>query len=307
MTYVPNYSARRVYWATQETIEEWIAASTNSAGDEDIATDGVMVCGAAARGETLLWSTTDLWAARYIGTPFQYSFDRLGHNCGIIGPRAKVVVDAGAFWMSNGQFFFYDGIVRPLACEVSDWVFGNINKAAIGTTFAFANPQFNEVTWHFPFTGSSTPDHYVTYNYAEGHWTYGALARVAGVTLWPGVGTNPVMVDAAGAVYDHETGTATPGSTPFVESGPVQVDDGDNVVHVKTIIPDDKTVGDVSATLSAKFFPDDTSSVAQTVSLSSQTPVRLTGRQFKLRLTQVIENAWRVGIVRLGGVLGGRR
>lgn len=307
MTYVPNYSARRVYWANQETIEEWIAAGTNSAGDFDIATDGVMVCGEAFRGETLLWSTTDLWSARYIGSPFYYTFERLGQECGIVGPQAKAITNAGAFWMGDGQFFQYDGIVRPLPCEVTDHVFGEFYQPRADRVFTLVNAKFNEVTWFYPTSASGAANHYVTYNFVEGHWSFGTLARSAGVSKWDGVGTVPVLLDAGGAAYDHETGTATPGHTPFVESGPVQAGDGDNVVHVKAVIPDDKTVGDVNVTLSSKFYPDDADAATLTSGLSSYTPVRITGRQFRVKLQQVVANAWRVGVIRLSGVLGGKR
>ena len=45
----------------------------------------------------------------YTGPPFIFSFSQLGTNCGLAGIHAAVEADGMAFWMSQKDFFVYDG------------------------------------------------------------------------------------------------------------------------------------------------------------------------------------------------------
>lgn len=306
-----NFSIRRVYWPSQQTTSDWSPTDINTAGDHDFATDGSLVCGRATRGATLIWTTTDLWTATYIGAPFLYSFERVGRNCGIIGQQACVVLDSGAYWMGKGKFFHFDGYVRPVLCEVTDYVFGDFNDSLADRVWAFANPKFGEVTWFYPSsaaTNANPTDKYVTYNYIEHHWVFGVMSRSCGVTFQPGlVAQNPVLIGPDGKIYDHEVGTSWGGAMPTIESGPMQVGEGDSVMRLQRIVPDDKTQGDVNATIYASLFPDLSETANGPYTLSSPTSIRVTARQVRLKLTTVASAAWRVGIVRLGAVLSGRR
>lgn len=265
------------------------------------------MCGKASRGQTLLWTTTDLWTMTYIGGDFIFSFAQAGKNCGIISPHASVVIDAGAYWMGNGGFFRFDGFVKPIECEVSDYVFGNINTAQNNKVWALANPLFGEVTWFYPSASATDCDSYVTHNYLEGHFVFGSLVRTTGVTQQSGATPAiPVMIGSDGKVYDHETGNVR-SSSAYLESGPIELGDGDNVVRIQRIVPDDKTLGDVNAYIYTSMSPDSAETLNGPYTLSAITSVRLTARQFRVKLVEATASAWRVGIPRLGGILGGRR
>lgn len=306
----PNYSVRRVYWASQETITEWGATDTDTAGSFDLATNGDLVTGRAIRGQTLIWSTTDAWTATYIGGEFIYRFDRVGMNCGIMASNACVILDIGAFWMGvNQKFFLFDGFVKTLDCDVSDYVFGSFNTALSSLVWALANPQFNEITWFYPSAAATAPDRYVTYNYSEGHWSVGLLQRSIGVTQFAGAATPvPVMINSSGQIFNHETGDARGASSGvFLKSGPVEPGDGDQIMKIQRVVPDDKTAGDVTVTLTTSLFPDATGVDNGPYTLASPTSVRLAARQVLVTLTESAATAWRVGIVRLGVIMSGRR
>ena len=274
-----TYSGRRVYWPSQETLSDWKPVDTNSAGYYDLATDGVLVCGLPTRGQTLLWTTTDIWTMTFIGGVLVFSFLRASNNCGIIGQRAAIVLDTEAYWMGTRRFFGYAGFVKVLDCPVTDYVFNNFNWAQGAKVFAYANPQFGEVTWHYPSRAAIECDRYVTYNYREQHWTFGQLARVCGVARMPGTSGNPVLIGSDGKIYDHETGTVHGTDTPFLESGPMQLGDGDRTMRVQRIVPDDKTLGDVSLSLYGSMFPDDAETLYGPYTATSPTSVRLVARQ----------------------------
>jgi hypothetical protein len=47
------------------------------------------------------------------------------------------------------------------------------------------------------------------------------------------------------------------GAEHFVESGPISIGNGDNVLKATMLIPDEKTQGDVTATFKTRFYPND--------------------------------------------------
>lgn len=301
-------SQRIVYWATQEGFEDWNYTSTeNTAGNYPLATFGGLLCGARTRGGTLLFTSSDVHLMRYIGGAFIHSFEQVGMDCGPMSSRAVAVNDTGVFWMGNsGKFFVFDGYTKTLPCEVQDYVFDNLNKEFAHTVWALSNPKFNEVTWFYPTGDSETPNAYVTFSVTEGHWTPGVLGRCAGVSSLPGDTLAPVMIDAAGVVYDHETGNENR-SGGYLESGPIELGDGDQVMKVQRVVPDDKTQGDVNMTIYSSYYPDASETAHGPYPLASPTSVRLSGRQARVRINEVIGNDWRVGTIRLGVIAGGRR
>lgn len=303
--------SRTVTWAAQEggfSSGNWTPSATSSAGDFALTTEGSLVCGRRTRGSTLLFTTTDLWGMTYIGGTLLYRFDPLGSNCGIISSHAAVVNDTAAYWMGTNGFYAHDGFTKPIPCEVHDYVFGSLNRTYAHLVWAIENPTFGEVTWFYPSAGQTEVNRYVTYNYRENHWVTGNLARTCGITQQPGTTVFPVMCAADGTVYDHETGSDRGSEgTPSLESGPMELGDGDNLVSIQKVIPDDKTVGDVSLTIFTAPNPDTAETSNGPYTLTAQTAVRLKARQIRLKLTEAVETSWRVGVLRLGVLASSRR
>jgi hypothetical protein len=300
-------STRTVYWPSQETIDDWTPSAINTAGEFNLSTDGALVAGAKIRGATMLWTTTDVWTATYIGGEFVYRFDKAGTNCGLIAPNAKAVIDTAAYWMGQQQFFVYDGFVRPLPCDVQDYVFGSFNRAYAHLVWCYPNPVFGEITWHYPDAAATTCTRYVTHNYRENHWVYGTLTRHAGITAIPPA-VNPVLLNASGAIFTHETGTSRNGEgTPSLESGPLEIEDGDHLVQIQSVLPDDKTVGDVNLTIYTAPNPDTAETSNGPYTLTARTTLRVKARQVRLKLTEAVAAAWRVGVIRLGVIKSSKR
>lgn len=301
---------RNVAWADQETSTVWTPTATNQAGDFPLTTPGVIMCGRRTKNETLIWTSVDVWAMRYIGGTFVYQFLPVGSNCGVISKMATVVVDNQAMWMGDNGFFIYDGYTKSVPCDVSDYVFSDINRSQASKIFGRAVSEFHEVTWHYPSAGSTENDRYVTFNWVENHWTFGELDRTAGVDA--GAFSSPIACDSTGAAYNHETGTAyldTDDATtlvPTAESGPVELGKGDQVMDVLYLVPDEKTLGDVQATFFAAFYPNEAETTHGPYTLAKRTSTRFAGRQVRLKLTQV-SPSWRFGVPRLDVRPGGDR
>lgn len=301
---------RKVQWADQESLTTWGASSSNQAGDFILPGGGEIIAGRRARGETLIWTTDDLWAMRYIAGTLVYTFEQVGANVGPIGPRAMTVVDAGrAFWMGEERFFVYDGYAKPILSDVRDYVFGDINKLQASKIHAVPNADAKEVWWFYCSAGSTDIDRYVVYNYAEGQWSIGKLNRTAGTES--GAFDHPIMGDKSGGIWQHERGTSykdVDGNdlTPYAESGPIEIGNGDRNMMVRQIIPDEQTLGDVEAKLYTAHYPTASETEHGPFTLSNPTSVRVTGRQVRLRVDQKNPD-WRVGVVRLEATAGGRR
>ena len=299
-------NARRVAWCDQENNTMWTPAITNQAGDIDLESSGTIVCGKRLRGVNLIFTDVDVHAAQYQGPPFVYGFERLATGCGVISAQAVAAVESVAYWWSPSGFFMYDGFVRPLKCEVLDYVTNNLSNVQKSKVYAVANNAFGEVWWFYPSATATENDSYVVYNYREGHWTIGTLGRTAGTDR--GVFSYPLMVSSDGYVYEHEVGVEYDGSAPFAESGPLELGNGDNIMVARQLIADEKTQGSVSVQFKTRFTPNAAQSTKSYTIDSNYTPVRFTGRQVAMRVTGTTPNTdWRVGVMRLDAVQGGQR
>jgi hypothetical protein len=296
---------RRISWSDLEDNTTWTPSSTNLAGSLDLQTGGEIVIAKRVRGQILVLTDIDAHVVSYVGQPFVYQAEYVGRACGIASPNAVAVQDNFAVWMSTRGFFTYDGYVKPLPCEVADHVFSDINKNQISKVCAVNNSQFNEVWWFYPSASSQENDKYVVWNYADNYWTIGSLARSAGTDR--GVFINPIFVGTDGKLYDHEFGTNHDGDSVFVESGPVQIGNGDNIYYINELIPDERNQGDVTATFYSRYYPNSSQRSYGPYSMTNPTSVRFNGRQINMRLTATANTDWRVGSMRLNAALGGRR
>lgn len=297
---------RKVAWSDLEDNTVWTAASTNLAGSQILQTSGRIVCGKRVRGQNLILTDIDAHVATYVGQPFVYSFEIAGRACGVASTNAVAVLDNMAVWMGQNGFHIYDGYVKPLPCEVFDYVFNNLNVSQASKVYAVNNSQFNEVWWFYPSANSNENDSYVAWDYVENNWTIGTLSRTAGTDR--SVFRNPIMVGDDNYIYDHEVGLNYSDALPYAESGPFQIGQGDNILYINELIPDERNQGEVSATFTTRYYPNTEETTHGPYSLTSPTSVRFNGRQIKMRVTTTSPpSSWRVGVQRLNAIPGGRR
>lgn len=297
---------RRVKWCDAEADTVWTPAATNQAGDFDLQTAGRLMMGKKVRGGNLVWTDLDVHLMTYTADILVYSFNKLAEGCGAISQNCAAVLTASTVWMGSKGFWLWNGFVQPLPCEVSDYVFSDINANQLSKVTCWHNSVFGEVTWHYPSSGSNENDRYVTYSYRERHWTIGStLARLAGIDR--GTFLYPLLAGSDGYTYEHEVGFSYDGQYPFLESGPFEGGNGDNVMHALQLIPDEKTSGDVTATFKVKFYPNGPETSFGPYTLSASTDVRFCGRQTKVRYTGSQLADWRVGAPRLDLKQGGGR
>lgn len=118
---------------------------------------------------------------------------------------------------------------------------------------------------------------------------------------------NIISVGDPDILYDHEIGHNYDQQAVYAETGPLSISVGDQIAKVNSVIPDEKTQGDVQMTFKTRFHPNDTERSYGPFDPSNPTSVRFSGRQIRMRVEQDQAVDWRVGIMRLETVAGGRR
>jgi len=305
---------RKVQWCDKENNTQWTALSTNEAGDIELQTAGQIQTAIRTRGQTLIITDVDVHAARYIGSPYIYGFERVGTSCGIISRKAAADVDSGVFWMGNGGFFRFDGNrVEEIPCAVHDHVFENLNIDQKSLTWAHVNAEYGEIWWFYCSVDATDIDKYVAFDYKENYWMIGDMKRTTGAPR--GVFAYPMLFDEDGYAYDHEIGlsydTSATNNTQqlvFAESAPISIGTGENIMQVTNLIPDEKTQGDVNISFKSRFYPNGAESTHGNFTPANPTPVRFSGRQIRLRVEgDTPYAAWKVGTMRIDAKTGGKR
>ena len=296
---------RKVQWCDQENNTVWTPATDNQAGDYELATPGTLLAGKRVKGVNLLFTDVDVHTAQYVGAPFVYGFEKAGSGCGLISAQSVAAIDTAAIWMSKSGFWIYDGYVKPLPSDVSDYVFGNINFNQASKVYAVHNSKYGEIWWYYPSSGSNENDSYVSFNYRENHWNIGTLARTAGTDA--GVFANPLMVSTDGYIYEHEVGFAYDSASLYAESGPVQLGNGDNIMSVRQVVPDEQTLGEAVVSFKTRNYPTGTQSTFGPYTAANPTDVRFAARQVNMKVTGNTLADWRIGVMRLDAVPSGKR
>ena len=282
--------------------------------------------------EILVWTDVSLHSLRYIGYPLYYGIDQITSSITIMGPKAAVAVEDAVFWMGKDNFYVYAGGTKTLPCTVKDKVFLDFNNEQADKVIAGVNSEYTEVIWFYPSESNSLSnggtgdiDKYVIYNYGQGIWYFGTLARTAWIDR--GIRQFPI---AAGSpnLFNHETGFDDDGSamTSFIESAPMDIGDGDKFTLVQKVIPDLTFDGSTSQsspaanfTLKARNEPGEnySNTSAGTATRTSTSPVetftnqlnlRARGRSFALRVdSDALGVKWRLGSPRVSIRPDGRR
>ena len=302
-------NGKKVAWCDFQDRDTWAASTTNQAGSQELQTSGQIMCGARTRGQTLILTDTDAHAATYLSPPYVYNFQRVGMSWGAVSRKSAVSTDMGVFWYGQENFFLYDGNrVQVVPCDVHDYVFGDFNTSQQSKVWGFVNGTHQEVWWFYPSNASTEVDRYVAYDMMEKHWLIGNLSRTAGVSR--GVFAYPILAEKVTNgtdLMDHEIGHNYDGSTVYAETGPISIGSGDQISKINSVIPDEKTQGDVQMTFKTRFHPNDTERSYGPFDPSNPTSVRFSGRQIRMRVEQDQAVDWRVGIMRLETIPGGRR
>jgi hypothetical protein len=317
-----------IAFSSQESVTDWEPTATNTAGDIRLSSGSQIVGGLRARQEILIWTDTSLYSMQFIGAPFTFGVNLINENVGMISPNAAINAPDGIYWMARDGFYKYTGSVQRVSCSVLNYVLDDLNTTQSFKIFSFSNKEFNEVGWFYCSGSSNDIDRYVTYNYLENVWSIGELSRTA--WLDEGIFNNPLAThgsENSSILYNQEDGSDADGSpmdNVFIESGDIDIDEGNQFGFISRIIPDVKffgstpTSGQINYVLKTRNYPGESLTVNSTNNVTSTTDqnfVRARARQMVFRV-QSDDDAdvgvrtgfkWRLGANRFDIRTDGRR
>jgi len=337
-----------IRFSDQEDRTDYQPTSINTAGTFQLDSGSEIRGAVQGKDYTFIGTDTSAYIAQFVGPPFTFSIRQVGSNCGVLGQNSMVFVDTTVYWMSDeGAFFVYDGSVKRLKCLVEDFVFKTtgdnlgLNFNANQQVYASHNSLFNEIVWFYPDANSVFVNRMVIYNYLEGTWVTGSLARSSyvdkGVFDKPyatkfvasSAGTFPIVngisADQGSSIYyEHETGVnevdANGNATAisaYIKSGDFDLDvngDGEFFIKIRRLIPDFKILqGNAKITLDLRDYPSNTASSSPlgpfTINSSTEkidTRARARLAALKIENESTDEN-WRLGLFRFDFQPDGRR
>ena len=313
-----------IRWANQDEPTNWTPAPTNTAGFLRVSRGSRIIRALPTRQEILVWTDSHLFSMQFTGTTDVFSLQEFADNVSIMSPRACISANNTTYWMGQDKFYAYSGRVETLPCTLRNYVFNDFNYDEAVQVVCGTNEQWHEVWWFYPSASSNTNNRYVIYNYMERVWYYGSLARTA--WLDSPLRQYPQAV-GGNLVYNHEQGLNddTLPMTSFITTNDFDLQDGDQLILIKRIIPDvdfngsTATTPKVLMTMKPRNFPGsnysntnepdvERSTTVPIEQYTEQIFIRARARQMGFKITSEDLNVqWQLGAPRLDGRPDGKR
>jgi hypothetical protein len=317
-----SYDPMAVLFGSQESITDFTPTAINTAGFQRLSSGNRIVTAVRTRGDLLILTNTSAHQMQFVGPPYTFGFKQTGTNCGAISTHAAVEAENVVFWMSNGGFYSFDGVVKQIPCTVQDYIFSDLDDEEQATIYAGVNLQFAEVNWFYPSANSDYINKVVTYNYREQVWTIGTLARTTwapqDIFAYPLATeydststaiTQPTVIGLTSGrsiLYNQEYGDNAAGLalSSFITTGDMSIGDGNDSMFVKRYIPDFKNqTGSVNMQFLVRQYPGQTQTVASSTlvySTTTKVDMRARGRQVAIKMvTSDIDSTFRFGTIRI--------
>jgi hypothetical protein len=320
-----------IRFSSQESATEWRTLDTNTAGELQLSSGNGIITAVQTKQQILVLTDISAHAMQYVGDPFVYGISEVSRNISVAGQNAAVAIGDAVYWMGRGQFYIYNGNVKEIPCSVKEYVFTDLNIRQQSKVIAGSNTSFSEVWWFYPSLNSENNDRYVVFNYAENIWYYGILNRTAWIdNTHSGY---PIAASIDGHLYTHEFGTDDGSTSPasnigaFIESGPIELSDGNQFMFGRKLLPDisfrnSTSTGTASAELSlsarnspggSAFGTEDNTLTGQPIpvgTFTEEVDIRIRGRSVALKLASIASVpgvSWRLGTPRIDVRPDGRR
>lgn len=167
--------------------------TTGDAGGAFITSDklvrGLPLRGGGNNPAGLIWSLSSLMRVYYTGGNDVFAFDTISASSSIIAANSVIEYDGIYYWVGNGRFLLYNGVVREVENNMNiNYFFDGLNEEYANKIFAYKVPRFGEIWWCYPRGEATECTHAVIYNVRENTWYDTQLpngGRSAGVYAQP--------------------------------------------------------------------------------------------------------------------------
>jgi len=238
----------------------WTSSSINQVFVDDIEGAGRLTSHCPTRDLNLIFTESQTYTFRYIGLPLVWEIQSLDETIGIISPMARVSVKGVAYWMSQSNFHVYRGgkvEILPAngseQCTALRYVFDNLNVGQKSKIFAWYNPKFDEVWFHYPSAGSNECDRVIRVELKTNTWSIDEMTRTA--AEYPSVKTPNPYLASSSLLYKHELGKDdNTDPLQFTLTGP-RMYAGKEAMNLTGVIPDSNQIGDITFTATGYKYP----------------------------------------------------
>jgi hypothetical protein len=311
-------------WADQNDYTVWSSLATNTALTGRTLQGGTrFIAGTPVRGGvSLAFTDKVVFALNYSGDNFVYDTPEVADNAAIASQYAVGVLGENAYWMSDSEFWVWNGSVQSLPSDdIREYVFNNINRSYISKCWVWVLRAKKEVWFNYPSASSTEIDSYVIWHTDQQCWSIGTWstlsgsgARTAGVDA--DLFSFPQAADVNGVLYQHEMGNDDNGSAldAYLVFSPIDVSNGDLNVDVMGFIPDFTRLSQqVVLTVNTRLYPQDSNTVSgpYTITSTDTTPtidLRTDGKMVGFELeSDILGGDFRFGIPRLNVQPSGAR
>ena len=324
-----------IRWSDVENASQWtpgyITSTYQSQAGGIRLSLGTQIIGAAnLSGQILVWTDAALYALTYTGGTYGWGVQIISPNVDMFGPNSFAASGNLVAWMGYNNFYIYNGQVQTIPCTIRNYIYNNINITQAWKVTCGLNIMFNELWFFYPSNAGTENDSYVIWNYVENSWCFGTMPRTAWVDR--GIELYPQAASTDGYVYYQENGIDDGSTIPaqaidaYIESGPIEIQDGDKFVYMQKIVPDITFVNStvqypmVTMTVTARDYPGgpyytpDALPVDKITSVpveqfTTKLDVRIRGRHFIFRVESSgsVGTWWRLGTQRFDMQVDGRR
>lgn len=253
----------QIAWPDQDDITNWTTTPTNTANSGRSFQGGNFFVGGipVANGVSLFFSNRAAFEASYTGDNTIYNTPVVSDRAGLIGPQAMTTMGGVAFWMSDRDFWMWNGAVTALPSDdIRDFVFDNLttlyqSRCVVGTV-----AEKKEVWFFYPANESQDINRYVIYHTDQGVWSVGTMAR----TAWydSDLFSHPYGCNDNGELFQHETGVNQPDGIPLganIQYAPADISDGNVNMDIFGFLPDfERIEQNITLTVSTKYYPMET-------------------------------------------------
>jgi hypothetical protein len=184
-----------LFMFSQNGLVKWSDANdptnftTGDAGDAFIASSkivrGLPLRGGGQNPAGLFWTLDSLIRTYYTGGSDVFAFDTISSSSSIIAANSVIEYDGIYFWVGDGRFMMYNGVVREVPNNMNiNYFFDGLNRPYANKIFAYKVPRYGEIWWCYPRGDATECTHAVIYNAREQTWydtELPSLGRSAGI------------------------------------------------------------------------------------------------------------------------------
>lgn len=200
-----------VAWCIGDDFDTWVPTTANDAGSDRLDQGSRLITACKTRTAVLIWSDEAIYSVSLVSGTDVYQITPLdSQGATIISPNAAADVFGSVYFMGLNGFWYYNGTINYLPCDILDYVFGSkkfsgLNRNMQDKITCRIRENFTEIMWSFPSNNSDENDSTAIYNWAMQCWYISNIPREHGLDNNNYFGV-PIGFNDTG-VYLEETGT----------------------------------------------------------------------------------------------------